>query len=109
MSTRMTRWDEAREFWRLYGSLSRALALRRAVIWGTRLLLLGLLATLAAIVAWRVLDRPLPPLPLLFVPPVVSGLAGFLAGFVRRDRPERAVRLADTRLELKERLTHALE
>jgi len=109
MSMRITRWDDATEFWRLYGSLARTLALRRAVTWATRLLLLGFLATLVAVVTWRLLERPLPPLPLLFVPGLLAAGCGFLAGFLRRERPERAVRLADTRLDLKERLTTALE
>src|SRR5207244_2765750 len=51
----------------------------------------------------------LPPLASLFSPALVSGLLGLLGGYLWRERPERAVRLADSRMGLKERLTTALE
>ncbi len=109
MSVRLTRREDAVEFWRLYGYLSRALALRRAVVWGTCLLAFGLAASTLAVLALRLLGRGLPPLPTLFAPALVLGALGLLVGYLRRDQPERAVWLADTHLDLKERLTTALE
>lgn len=87
--------------------LSRRLRLVRAVTAGSRFLVIGLLLALAPLLAKGIL----PDVALWIAAGLIAGLAlmGLLYGSLLRARPAHIARLADRRLDLKERITCAVE
>lgn len=108
MATSVTSTTERGELWERLAILGRVLKLQQIAIWTVRLLMLGLAIDCLWLMGSRFLPYVVPTTLLPAIPLALAGLGALVLTFWRPSLTRLAL-LADRQLDLKERLTTAVE